>query len=199
MIRVIGIDLAFANVGLSLVGVDQAPDGSFKLDLLALRLITTSSDKDTRKVVRKSSEELRRAREIHAGIQGWINETGATLAFAEIPSGTQSASAARGLGIAVGVMACIQLPVLEVTPMEVKKAVATGKAPSKAEIIAWATTRWPNANWLRHNGRITQNNEHLADAAAVVVAGVKTQPFQQLIALNPHALSSPTRRRRVLI
>lgn len=191
-IRAIGIDLAFANTGLSLVELHPGPGGQLELRLQDLRLITTTISKESRKAVRKSSDELRRAREIHAGIAQWIDETSPSICFAEIPSGTQSASAARGLGIAVGVLASFTIPLVEVNPMEVKNAVKSGKGnPTKAEIIAWATKLWPDAPWRRHGGRITLDNEHLADAVAVVAAGVKSQPFQQLLALNPHAFSSP--------
>jgi hypothetical protein len=193
IIKAIGIDAAFANMGFATVDIWLEAKGP-RVECQNLTLVSTSGQ--DRKVVRKSSDELRRAKELHTALIRHC--VGAQFAFVEVPSGSQSASAARSLGIAVGVLAACPIPIIEVSPMEVKRAVVANpkiKVP-KAYIIDWAVKRWPQAPWLRANGRvdgrIILDNEHLADALATVMAGIATPEFTRLLALHNHGTSSPS-------
>lgn len=198
-IRGIGIDAAFSNMGFAPVSIDLGRlPGLEAITCEALSL--TKTVKEAGKVVRVSSDRLRRGQELlealHAACQG------AQVAFVEIPSGTQSASAAFGLGISVGVLASCPIPIIEVSPMEVKAAVAgrkVTKGASKAEVIEWAAAHWPSAPWMRaaHKargkggvtlpaGRLLDDNEHMADALASVAAGIQTPAFKQLLAILRH-------------
>lgn len=176
---VVGIDMAFANMGLARARIDG--DVVTGLDL---ELVTTVSV-DT-KVVRKSSNELRRAAELVGALRAFC--AGADFAIAEVPSGSQSAGAARALGIAVGVLASCPIPVLEVSQREVKLASVGKTTATKPEVIAWAVGRWPGLPWLRVKRKgvlvLTASNEHLADAMATVVAGVNTAEYLKLKALQ---------------
>lgn len=194
MIQAVAIDAAFANMGLASVDICITPAGLVNVYGLDIRLIST--EREAHKVVRKSSDDLRRAKLLHSSLVEFVKGTKATIAFAEVPSGSQSASAARALGIAVGVLGGCPLPIIEVSPMEVKKLFSKDgkrKVP-KTEIIAWAMKQWPLLPWIRHAGKITLANEHLADAMAVVVAGISTNEFQQLVAIH-HATPSTTHNR----
>lgn len=186
-LRVIGIDMALANMGLVKASLDL---DSMVITPIELKLITTQSNKD--KQVRKSSSELARARVLGEAMHQFC--AGASFAFAEVPSGSQSAQAARALGIAVGVLSRCPIPLVEVSPMEVKHLFATKRSVPKAEIINWAVNNWPHQDWLRYKRKgkmqLTQDNEHLADALATIVAGVKTQQFQLLKAMH-HATPMP--------
>lgn len=193
VIKAVGIDMAFANMGLARVEIDLATDGAIRIKGLDLSLIST--DKEKSKQVRKSSDDLRRAQMLHNNLVGYTK--GLTdIAFAEVPSGSQSASAARALGIAVGVLACCPVPVVEVSPMEVKQLFsANGKRKvPKTEIMAWAMKEWPDLPWLVHRGKPTLDNEHLADALAVIVAGIATPEFKRMVAIH-HAVPSTTLQR----
>lgn len=203
-IRGLGIDAAFSNMGFAHVSIDLSLAGLKAISCTALELASTA--KDGSKQVRVSSDRLRRAKELHDAMHIAVGASGAQVVFAEIPGGnTQSASAAYGLGIAVGVLASLGIPIIEVSPMEVKAAVAgrkVTKGASKAEIIAWAAQNWPDAPWLRATakarskgvlleaGRLIQDNEHLADAMASVAAGIQTPAFKQLLAILNHAVPS---------
>lgn len=189
----VGIDAAFANMGFARVRLDPNPDGKrVRVACLDLKLVSTQAD--GHKTVRKSSEELRRAKELNAALVAYC--AGASFAFVEVPSGSQSASAARALGIAVGVLSCCPIPIIEVSPMEVKVAVSGNRKTkaNKADIIKWAVRHWPGAPWLRDrgkiDGRIINDNEHLADAMATVMAGIATPEFQRLLAMVSHATPS---------
>ena len=50
-------------------------------------------------------------------------------------------------------------------------------------MIAWATGVYPDAPWKRHGGRVTDDNEHLADAVAIAHAGVQTPEFRKVMTM----------------
>ena len=192
--KVISIDAAFANMGLAAATI--ATDGSIRCDGLML----VSTERENGKVVRKSSDDLRRACLLVQELKRWTELHQPKLAFAEVPSGSQSASAARALGIAVGVLASCSVPIIEVSPLEVKRLFGAGKkGATKEQIISWAVKHWPNAEWKRHRGSITKNNEHLADAMAVISAGMKTPAFQLLQGLQGQPIPKPGSRRLLVL
>jgi Holliday junction resolvasome RuvABC endonuclease subunit len=181
--RVIGLDPAFANFGM-VAGVLESSRAAWAFKPTAMRLLQTQGDGKKREV-RKSSENLRRARELHEGLCAFLDEHPPELVFVEVPSGAQNANAAMGLGIAVGILGSIKAPIIEVAPIEIKRLFTPRQEiVPKARIIKWAYDAWPQAPWLTHGGRRTLNNEHLADACATVVAGLVTPTFKQLLALR---------------
>jgi len=171
---VIGVDAAFANFGLCAAVVNGSTIAPFDLKLLS----TEGQDK---KVVRKSSDDLRRAKELMVPFNLFCKT--ASIAFAEVPHGSQSARASWSLGIAVGVLASCPIPMIQVSALEVKLASVGKKNASKDEMIEWAIKFYPNLNWIRHAGRITNANEHLADAIATIHAGIKTNEYKGLLAM----------------
>jgi hypothetical protein len=183
-IKVVGLDVAFANFGMVRAtvchGTNSSLDGIF-VDELKL-LTTVGQDK---KVVRKSSDDLRRAKELLHPLIRFCNNS--TIAFAEVPHGSQSARASWSLGISVGVLAACPVPIIQVSALEVKLATVGKKTASKAEMIAWAVSRHPDAEWLRHGKKLVAANEHLADAVATIYAGMRTDEFKGLLALMAKA------------
>lgn len=177
-ITVLGIDPSFRNFGLALVEVDLLTKEMFPTQI---RLIVTEPTKD-KKQVRVSSDKLRRAREAALALRDW--EKLAHIAGAEIPSGAQSASAANGLGIALGVVAGHTIPLIEVNAAEAKLAAVGNKTASKREMINWAYDLWPDLQWNKvKSGRLVDNNEHMADALAIVKATTLTPAFDQAAAM----------------
>ena len=175
-IRVVGLDPAFSNFG-SVTADLIIPT----LELKNLKLALLKTTKMSGKSVRVSSDDLRRAKEIHSFLGKVCS--GASLIFSEIPSGSQSAVASKGLGIALGILSSCPLPIIEVTAMEVKKASVGKKTATKQEMIDWAYNKYPSANWktVKRKGevKLTNDNEHLADAIAVIHAGINTSQFKQ--------------------
>ena len=173
-IHVVGLDVAFVNFGMA-----RAKLNNMGIDITELKLLsTTGQDK---KVVRKSSDDLRRAREIIAPFHTFCLP--ATIAFAEVPHGSQSSRASWSLGISVGILASCPIPVIQVSALEVKMATVGKKTAGKDEMIEWAVNAHPDAQWLRHKKRLTAANEHLADAVATIYAGMKTDEFKRLVAM----------------
>lgn len=186
LIKVVGIDPAFANIGVC-CGFLVPTDGSFKLNIHSLHLIQTEADKAGKKVVRKNSDDLRRAQQASRQLRQIISDFQPTMTFAEVPTGAQSARAAWALGIAVGVLAGVDGALVQVLPREVKEAVGERHA-GKEEIIEWAIKNHPDADWyMRNSGgkRVSVNskNEHLADAVAAIYAGLLTDDFKRSAAM----------------
>lgn len=176
-IQVAGIDPALRNMGVALMTLDT---DTMELALLDLKLFET--EKMAGKTVRQNSDDLRRAKELVKGLDTVTK--GCTLVFAEIPTGAQSARAALSFGIAIGVLASCPLPVIQVQPWETKLAAVGTKTASKQEMIEWAGETYPTGPWLRRKLKgesvLVDKNEHLADACAIVHAGIKTDEFQWL-------------------
>lgn len=150
-----------------------------ELEVLDLKLTTTELLKS--KTTRKSSDNLRRAVQLHEAMVA--HTRGSAVAFTEVPSGGQSASAVYSFGIVVGLLASCPIPLIQVQPHETKLAAVGTKTASKEEMIEWAVENFPDAPWLRHRGKIIKANEHLADAVAAGHAGLRTDDFKRMIAM----------------
>jgi hypothetical protein len=93
----------------------------------------------------------------------------------------------------VGVLASCKIPLFEVMPLETKLGSVGSKTADKPHIIAWAANRHPQASWQRYEaatrrksalkaGDLHADNEHVADAIAIVHAGICLPEFKQLLA-----------------
>ena len=180
-ITVLGIDPSLTNMGLCVGEIDTLHHavGIHCMEVTLLHLVRT--EVQNKKTVRKSSDDLRRAQELHTELHRVIAKHKPQMIFTEVPSGSQSAVSAKGLGIAVGVLASITRPLIQVSQQEVKMASVGKKTASKEEMIDWATRLYPEAEWLTHRGKLVAHNEHLADAVAVINAGICTDEFKRLL------------------
>ncbi|MGZ8172973.1 MAG: hypothetical protein ACXWT0_03795 [Methylobacter sp.] len=143
------------------------------------------ADTQTKKQVRKNSDDLRRFRWLHDELHKVIKDC--HIVTVEMPVGSQSARAMASYGGCVGVLASVSKPMIEVTPIEVKMAGAGIKTATKQEMIEWALAAHPEVNWktrkLKGKSVITNDNEHLADALATIYAAVKTEQFRLAISM----------------
>lgn len=182
-LKLLGVDAAFSNTGLVVAEFDIHTNQMQVLDMI---LVTTEADKANKKTVRKNSDDLRRAGQIIRTLDEVLMQYNPQFAIVEVPSGTQSARSSWALGIAVGCIAHLEskVPIVQVSPMEVKNVVST-KHPDKSHMIAWAVDRYPDAPWPRKaGGGVTVTKaEHLADAVAALHAGVQTNQFQSFISM----------------
>lgn len=186
-ILVAGLDPAFKNWGIARAWLNLQ---TLDIEVINLRLVQT--EKRSGKDVRVNSDDLRRARELREAMLETTSDC--AVIFAEIPSGSQSARSNMGFGIAIGVIAGAPANVIEVQPIEAKLASVGRKTASKDDMIAWATENYPHPDWLtrKFKGEVlfTNDNEHLADAIAIIKAGIKTVQFQQLLNLWRTTLTS---------
>lgn len=181
-INVVGFDPALNNFGIAraVIDLDDRPTIS-RIEYIKL----VQTDNEAGKVVRKNSDDLRRAQALYGGML--LACTGCAVAIAEIPTGTQSARGAMSNGIALGVLSGCPLPLIEVQASEVKLAAVGHKYAAKEEMIEWAMAKYPDAQWLMRTlkgKRVPiKDNEHMADAIAVIEAGIQTAQFKQATAL----------------
>lgn len=190
-LTVLGIDPAFAHMGLCIATL--LPSASTPIITIEhLRLVSTEGR--DKKEVRRSSDDLRRAKELHAALRAICDEYQPAIAFCEVPHGSQSARASWSLGISVGVLASVPVPIVQVNAIESKIAAVGKKTASKQEMIDWAHRYQPQANWLVKGGRLLQANEHLADAYAAINSGVRTEEFKLFAATT----QQPTQRRKLI-
>lgn len=180
-ILVAGLDGSLRNFGVATAWLDTE---TLEIEIKDLMLFKTENDKS--KQVRKSSDNLMRAQSIYRGVKEGLR--GCTSAFLEVPSGGQDYKSVLGFGIVIGIYAGLDpVPVCEVSPNETKLAAVGTRTASKQEMINWAVEKFPNAPWRTRKlkGELvpTNDNEHLADAVAVICAGIRTPAFQQTIAM----------------
>lgn len=180
-IKLIGIDPSLRNFGYASAIYDTETGG---IEIVEINLVESKpADKSTKKKIRQNCLDLEDAKEQQRGLITYT--AGHQLAIAEVPVGSQSARSMASYGICVGVLSSCPIPLIPVSPTEVKKAGFGSSSATKEEQIEWAVNNHPEVNWMRvkKTGKLLGKNEHPADAAAAIYAGVKTPEFQQAVAL----------------
>lgn len=176
IIKIVGIDPALRNTGLALAEFDTET-GSLKYTTIHL----LQTENQAGKTVRKSSDDLRCARELSRGIKKFLNDHKPHFVMAEIPTGTQSARGAFSNGVCLGLLAGLGYEIVELSPTEVKMASVGERTASKQDMITWAVAEEPNLPWLYRTSKgkkiLKNDNEHLADAVAAINAGVQSVQF----------------------
>ena len=178
-IPVAGFDPSLRNWGISEAQLD------LNTGVLSTTVLSLISVKDeTGKQVRKNSQDLHIAEQLAVAALAVARRS--KVIFVECPVGSQSARAMASYGICVGVLGAIRaegIPLIEVSPTEVKQVFTGNKNATKEQMIAKAVELYPEANFPRHRGELAAKCEHVADATAAIHAGVRTPVFQQLMRL----------------
>lgn len=171
-ITVIGMDPSMSNWGFARATVNIKT-----LEVQVEKIWTQRTEKTkSRKQVRVSSDDLERARTLADALKEACQ--GAHIAMVELPHGSQSASGMKSYGICLGVLAQCELPLIQMSEQDLKLRTVGKKTATKAETIAWAFERQPNAGWKLRNGTPQMNCEHEADAVAAIHAGLQDEQFQ---------------------
>lgn len=176
-IRIIGIDPSLRSTGIAKGWLDI---DSMEWEVDEVKLIKTEKSKI--KGIRKSLDDYLRARILYEGVSE--AEEKALLAFVEMPIGSQSADAMKSYGVCIATIASLDIPVIQVTPAQVKSYATGDKLALKEEMIAWATEKFPDINWLRQGKRLIGANEHLADACGAINAGMEQEDLQAWVAMQ---------------
>lgn len=179
IIPVVGMDPSLRNWGFAEAYLDLETG---MLDIPHLSLVQTSEPKA--KQVRQNSCDLQAAEAL--ALAALTAARKAKVVFVEVPVGSQSARAMASYGVCVGILGAIRaegIPVIEVTALEVKKQLSGNRTATKREMIDAAVAIYPEANFPRHGGRVTDKAEHVADAIGAIHAGVHTPMFQNLMRL----------------
>jgi Holliday junction resolvasome RuvABC endonuclease subunit len=190
-LKILGMDPSLSNFGIVHATLNIE---TLKITPEAMYVLQTEPEKDkkVRKLVRKNSEDLDRCKILHKGA---VEATeGRFLAFIEVPVGSQSSRAMASYGVSLGVIAAVAnaMPIIQLTPTEVKVAGCGIKTATKGEMIDAMVAKYPNAPWPRYtqNGKGYKKGdihagegEHVADALAAIEAGIATDEFRRMIAV----------------
>lgn len=166
--RVLGIDPGFANIGWAIVEFSD----SGKPSLLDFGNFETEKDQEATSA---SRDNIRRAAEF-AAFLGEGTRTGEYAAFCcEAMSYPRNAVAAAKMSMAWGVIIATatanNIPILQATPMDVKKRVVGIKTASKSQVQKAINSRFPNAKQLMKSSGLPKGKwEHPYDAAASALA-----------------------------
>lgn len=187
LIRFLGLDPGLSSTGFALADVDLAAreiSGVIKVGVI-------KTVPQTSKDVRKTSDQLRRARIPAGALRSLINQHGASIIAMEMSTTTPYTHPTFSFGVMIGIAASLDLPLIEVLPHEVKKAATGDVRGTKAEIIAWAVRKsrrrnvgWPtspipNRLQIQLGGKyVTLAAEHPADALAAIQAALATEQFK---------------------
>ena len=180
-LKIMGIDPSLNNFGI-FFGILDLNTGFFENPQLFLSQLPEK--KSNKKSVRQNSHDLDCARFHVNNLNQFIAYHKPDVICVELPVGSQTARAMASYGICVGIIASITTPLIQVTPLEVKLAATGSKTATKSEMINWAVEQFPDAAWLKHGGKLTSKNEHIADALGAIYAGVKTDQFKLITSLR---------------
>lgn len=179
IIPVLGMDPSLRNWGLAASNLDLVTGF---LEDPALSLVQPKDIKG--KQVRKNSSDLHLAEQLAEEVMKAAQK--AKAIFVEVPVGSQSARAMASYGVCVGVLGAVRamgIPLIEVSPLEVKQVFTGDRNATKDQMIQKAVELYPTSNFPMHRGAVSSKAEHLADAIAAIHAGVRTPTFQNLMRL----------------
>lgn len=153
-------------------------------DALDLKIGTIITEKQSGKGIKPNRDDLRRGVLLAQGVIPLAQ--GAKVIFAEIPTGSQSASAMKSYGFCVMLLASLRAQghfIIEVDPTTVKELFTGDKWATKREMIKTAVSLFPQADWPRHGKaqRVVDGAEHMADAVAIINAGMQSPEFSQFL------------------
>lgn len=172
-IPVFGIDPGFASIGFSVVLLD----GSKTEVPIRMGLLSTAKSNKKSNVL-ASDDNLRRAREIYVALKPLLisGEYGPVRAVcAETMSYPRNSSAAAKMAMCWGVLAALteelDIPVLQVTPQDLKKKVCGQPTASKEDIQKALDKRFGKSVIDGLLGKLAAGkHEHPCDALGAVVA-----------------------------
>lgn len=180
-LNLVGHDPSLRHWGIA-VGTYTIETASLKIDHIAVIEPVLSKAKQ----IRQNSLDVEASMQLFKEAMRYSRDVDAV--FAEVPVGSQSSRAMTSYGVCVGVLGSLKgigIPIIEITPTQVKVNATGSKTATKEEMIAWALAKHPEANWPMHAKKVSAAKaEHMADAIACIYAGIATESFQQLISLT---------------
>lgn len=168
--KVLGVDIGFASMGIA-VGT-MSREGKVEINLLGV----LRTEKENKKVQLRSSEDnIKRAQVLYSGLSQVISQNNIGIITTESMSWPRNAGVVAKMGIAWGVLAAVasqcSLPMVQSSPVEIKKRVCGDGKASKEMIISEIKLHHPNLEWHKQETMW----EHCADAAASIIAARDTE------------------------
>jgi Holliday junction resolvasome RuvABC endonuclease subunit len=180
-ISVMGLDGSLANFGIAVAIVDS--DTNKIIEVKDLVLSKTSKNPK----LKRADDDYARFQQHWGVVKDIATKNNVNIMFGEIPSGAQDARASFAFGGVTSMLAGLgtYYDMKVVTPAQVKEAATGSKHADKEDVIEAMYGLFPSAPWItgkKSNAMnittasglyLTNANEHLADAVAVVIAGLK--------------------------
>lgn len=168
MKKILSLDPSFSATGWAIIGAKQ------KFELIDYGWINTKKYKD----IPVTLGDMMRAETIASGIIRLVNAYNITLINSEIPLGSQSANAAKGLGISKGIVATIcavsGIKRMYINPLKVKMILCGNRYAEKAQIIGVVENYFDELKSSEKRkskgGKFTLFHEAICDAIAVTLA-----------------------------
>lgn len=172
--KVLGIDPGFSSLGWSVWEVT-------KVDTNPIRCGVIRTEKATRKVqVRASEDNIQRAQHIYDELFSLITINDCKLICTETMSWPRNAGVVAKMGIVWGVIASVAsrngTPIIQASPVDIKKAMTQDAKASKDKMIEWVRMVFPDLQFPEQETL----HEHCADAVAAVWACRHSQLFKAM-------------------
>lgn len=181
IINTVGIDGSLTNFGFAVCSIDTVSASIVEVK----DLILSETSKDNTKGVSRSADDLSRFQQHWQILTRAIDKYDVKVAFGEVPQGGQDNRSCFTFGGITALLACLPVPLVQLSPLQVKEGSVGVRYADKEDIIEWAYKTYPDANWFtskRANNMniksadglfLMKKNEHLADSIAAVKAGLK--------------------------
>ena len=177
-IFVLGIDPGFASSGYAVVGL--LPEK----EVVCLMGVIRTEKSDAKRAVLASDDNLRRARSIYNELERLCGVCGVVRVIcAESMSFPRNASAAAKVAMCWGLIAALSqargIPIVQVTPKQLKKALCQDGSASKEQVQEALRMRYNPQVLDDHLARVPRGQEeHPYDALAAVVACLDSDPIR---------------------
>ena len=173
----LSVDPSLSNT--ALVWGDIYPDNS--INFYNYRLIHTEKKKGEKVIL----DLVDRSTYILKSLKDVLDEIKPDVCFAELPTGSQSASASVGVGISCCIISYLRLrckQVVTVTASAVKLDAIGNKNATKKEIMKYCENKYPNFLFERKkDGSLLEcRMNHVADAICIAESGFKIIKNQKI-------------------
>jgi Holliday junction resolvasome RuvABC endonuclease subunit len=180
MIRLIGVDPGFANLGLAEVELlPLQPDDPTSVCERVLRAAAFKTEKSKAKGVRASEDEMRRVMEFARTLDSWLADGAIAVCMEEQghpkkASRTNIRLMAYPMAMIWSVAAVRRVPVLMAPPKQTKHIITGNKSASKEAVQAALEARYGTIDWQAPPSR----QEHPSDALGAIVASLDHDVIQ---------------------
>ena len=170
--NILGIDPGFSSLGWAVCVA------AYPAEVQAVYCGIIRTEKAEKKIqLRASEDNINRAQAIYNELAGLILSHKISLVCTESMSWPRNAGVVAKMGIVWGVIASVchqwRIPMLQVSPVEIKKNLTGSKQATKEEMIAEIVSRYPKL--ILPSQKVLQ--EHAADAVAAVLACKQSMLF----------------------
>ena len=179
--KIIGFDPSLRNWGYCIATYDAF---SRTLEFTDGGVIQSKPDKE---FARKNLEDLQSVTQLYSKLRPLLKKHQPDYLVAELPVGSQSSRAMVSYAACISLCAVMAygdgqktIPLLSVSPYNVKKQVSGTIEATKEEVINWVKENYPQAyEWVDHYPKSKQ--EHICDAIVAVHCAVTNQTMEDII------------------